>query len=233
MSDPTVRLGELKYRVGERVGFEAPGNEGAVLVVWKKHVGASEGEKLLETLLLQCEQCGPIFRAVSRQYSIYIRFFTAHAANLCCESIHGSIFEGTQVSVRMKSSKRRYSYEKKPLALRHCISLANFYLGFNGWSLDSHVKMLAKALVVSASVTFHHRTTREITGRHSATKAILLDDKVTLSKENQVKCVVTEVYALLFSELQLIHVKGSYRAALKMSSIPDCDEAVYVRTMLR
>ncbi|XP_022800798.1 RAD52 motif-containing protein 1-like isoform X2 [Stylophora pistillata] len=64
----------------------------------------------------------------------FVKFYSARAARRAKENIHGKwILGGLFLKVRF-AQRKKFTEVRRPLYMAKCTVLANYYLGFNGWS---------------------------------------------------------------------------------------------------
>lgn len=71
----------------------------------------------------------------SQNKSYYIiKYYSILSAKLAQKQLNGSSFQGRYLYVSFFKSKNQFKAEEYPLPIQKSIELANYYLGFNGWS---------------------------------------------------------------------------------------------------
>ncbi|XP_077316283.1 RAD52 motif-containing protein 1 isoform X2 [Lithobates pipiens] len=126
----------------EVVAFTVPAESNKVVFVWNITARLSEGE-IYCSLMKVFSQFGPLYclklfpnaGVADPGYYAVIRYFSsqcAKKAHVACD--RKSLFQDTPLKVQVCNRKKSLQFKSLELYGYKCKELANYYLGFNGWS---------------------------------------------------------------------------------------------------
>ncbi|XP_040186252.1 RAD52 motif-containing protein 1 [Rana temporaria] len=126
----------------EVVAFTVPAESNKVVFVWNITARLSEGE-IYCSLMKVFSQFGPLYclklfpnaGVAEPGYYAVIRYFSsqcAKKAHVSCD--RKSLFQDTPLKVQVCNRKKSLQFKSLELYGYKCKELANYYLGFNGWS---------------------------------------------------------------------------------------------------
>ncbi|KAM8999041.1 RAD52 motif-containing protein 1 [Sarcophilus harrisii] len=128
--------------MAEVVSFTVPTGSDKTLFVWELSPGPG-AEALQHSLFTVFSQFGLLYSVrvfpnapeVTPGFYAIIKFYSsrdAHRAQRACDQ--KQLFQKSPVKVRLCTKRKMHQYPVYPLNSFKCQELANYYLGFNGWS---------------------------------------------------------------------------------------------------
>ncbi|XP_027728967.1 RAD52 motif-containing protein 1 [Vombatus ursinus] len=128
--------------MAEVVSFTVPAGSDKTLFVWELSPGPG-AEALHHSLFTVFSQFGLLYSVrvfpnapeVTPGFYAIIKFYSArdaYRAQKACDQ--KQLFQESPVKVRLCTRRKMHQYPAYPLSSFKCQELANYYLGFNGWS---------------------------------------------------------------------------------------------------
>ncbi|KAH9496685.1 hypothetical protein Btru_009656 [Bulinus truncatus] len=87
----------------------------------------------------------------SLNFYAFVKFYSSTSAENAKNALHLTHFVGATACRINYAKRKRTESEKKELFIAHCCDLANYYLGFNGWS--SSINEIKKLISTTTSMS--------------------------------------------------------------------------------